>query len=166
MSFRSLTPKNGGIPRPSFRARAHAAPACPGFCPYYEPQAQLIGPHGGGRGAVCEQVQLAFLDTVLDLAAGAVDPLIQPSGVDLGRWQRGDDEARIGLTLGPFRLADDAADAAPAIAGGPAEVPEAAGGLAGLLGCGARRCHLGRDLARQPRIARQAEDIVHAVGFT
>src|SRR3954452_1252777 len=70
-----------------------------------EPQAQLIDPHGGGRGAVCEQVQLAFLDTVLDLAAGAVDPLIQPSGVDLGRWQRGDDEARIGLTLGPFRLA-------------------------------------------------------------
>src|SRR4051794_9151290 len=52
-----------------------------------EPQAQLIGPHGGGRGAVCEQVQLAFLDTVLHLAAGAVDPLVQPSGVDFGRCQ-------------------------------------------------------------------------------
>src|SRR3954452_86108 len=83
-----------------------------------EPQAQLIGPHGGGRGAVCEQVQLAFLDTVLHLAAGAVDPLVQPPGVDLDRWQRGDDEARIGLALSPFSLADDAANAAPTVQGG------------------------------------------------
>src|SRR4051795_8876321 len=52
-----------------------------------EPQAQLIGPHGGGRGALSEQVQLAFLDPVLHLAPRTVDPLIQLSGVDLGGWQ-------------------------------------------------------------------------------
>src|SRR3954468_17092692 len=27
--------KNGGIPCPSFRLPAYAAPACPDFCPYY-----------------------------------------------------------------------------------------------------------------------------------
>src|SRR2546423_15292653 len=37
MSFRSLTPKNGGIPWPSFRLRAYAALACPDFCPAYFP---------------------------------------------------------------------------------------------------------------------------------
>ena len=36
---------------------------------------------------------------------------------------------RIGLALGPFDLADDAADAAPTVAGGPAEVLEAADSL-------------------------------------
>lgn len=30
-----------------------------------KPQAQLIGPHGGRRGAISEQVELAFLDPVL-----------------------------------------------------------------------------------------------------
>src|SRR6195952_1108200 len=52
-----------------------------------EPQAQLIGPHGRRRGAISEQVQLAFLDPVLHLAAGTVDPLIQPPGVDLSGRQ-------------------------------------------------------------------------------
>ena len=49
-----------------------------------EPQAQLVGAHGGRRGAVGEQVELAFLDAVLHLAAGAVDPLVEAAGVDLG----------------------------------------------------------------------------------
>src|SRR5712675_1283530 len=30
-----------------------------------EPQAKLIGAHGGRRGAVCEEIELAFLDAVL-----------------------------------------------------------------------------------------------------
>jgi hypothetical protein len=30
-----------------------------------KPQAQLIGPHGGGRGAVGIEIELAFLDPVL-----------------------------------------------------------------------------------------------------
>src|SRR3954453_16774454 len=130
-----------------------------------EPQAQLIGPHGGGRGAVCEQVQLAFLDTVFHLAAGAVDPLVQPSGVDLDRGQRGDDEARISLALSPFSLADDAANAAPTVQGGPSEVPEAASRFAGSLRHGPRGAHLSLDLCSQARIARQAENVIHAVGF-
>src|SRR2546423_11991311 len=48
-----------------------------------EPQAQLIGAHGRRRGAVSKQVQLAFLDPIFHLATSAVNPLIQPSGVDL-----------------------------------------------------------------------------------
>ena len=42
-----------------------------------EPQPQLVGAHGGGRGAVGEQIELAFLDAVLHLAAGAVDVLVE-----------------------------------------------------------------------------------------
>src|SRR3954466_10028546 len=130
-----------------------------------EPQAQLIGAHGGRRGAISKQVQLAFLDPIFHLTTGTVDPLIQPPGVDLGGWQRGDDEAWIGLALGPFGLADDAPDAAPTVQGGPAEVLEATGRLAGSLRRGTRGGHLGGDLPSQPRIARQAKDIVHAIGL-
>ena len=61
-----------------------------------EPQPQLVGAHGGGRGAVGEQIELALLDAVLHLAAGAVDVLVEAAGVDLGGPQRGDDEARVG----------------------------------------------------------------------
>ena len=45
-----------------------------------EPQAQLVGAHGGGRGAVGEQIELAFLDAVLHLAAGAVELLVERGG--------------------------------------------------------------------------------------
>ena len=50
-----------------------------------EPQAQLVGAHGRGRGAIGEQVELLLLDPVLHLAAGAVDLLVEGAGVDLGR---------------------------------------------------------------------------------
>ena len=36
-----------------------------------EPQAQLVGAHGVGRGAVGVEVELTLLDAVLHLAAGA-----------------------------------------------------------------------------------------------
>ena len=49
-----------------------------------EPEPQLVGAHGGGRGAVGEQVALAFLDPVLHLAAGAVDLLVEKAAVGLG----------------------------------------------------------------------------------
>ncbi len=49
-----------------------------------EPQAQLVGAHGGGRGAVGEEVELALLDAVLHLAAGAVDLLVEMRGLALG----------------------------------------------------------------------------------
>ena len=42
-----------------------------------EPQSQLIGAHRLGRGAVCVEVELAFLDAVLHLAAGAIELLIE-----------------------------------------------------------------------------------------
>ena len=42
-----------------------------------EPQPQLIGLHGGGGGAVGEQIHLAFLDAVLHLAAGAIDRFVE-----------------------------------------------------------------------------------------
>src|SRR5271155_4926356 len=70
-----------------------------------EPEPELVGAHGCGRGSVGEQVALAFLDPVLHLAAGAVDLLIEKAGARLGLVQRGDDEARIGLAVCPSALA-------------------------------------------------------------
>ncbi len=96
-----------------------------------EPEPELVGAHGRGRGAVGEQVALAFLDPVLHLAAGAIDLLVEKAAVGPGLAERGDDEARVGLALGPFRLADDAPPARPTVERGVAEVLEAAGGLAG-----------------------------------
>jgi hypothetical protein len=74
-----------------------------------KPQAELVGAHGGGRGAVGEQIELAFLDAVLDLATRAVDLLIEAPTVDLTGLQRRDDEARVGLVASHLGLADDAA---------------------------------------------------------
>ena len=91
-----------------------------------KPQAELVGPHGGGRGAVGEQIELALLDTVLHLAAGAVDLLVEAPPIDLRRRERGDDEARVGLVARHLGLADDAAFPAPTVQRRVAEVLEAA----------------------------------------
>src|SRR5579863_739504 len=53
-----------------------------------KPQAELVGPHGGGRCAVGEQIELT-LDPVLHLAARAVDLLVEAPAVDLAGFQRG-----------------------------------------------------------------------------
>jgi hypothetical protein len=66
-----------------------------------KPQPQLIGAHRGGRGAVGKQIELAFLDAVLHLAAGAIDFLVEMAGLVLGTRQGGDDKARVGLAAGP-----------------------------------------------------------------
>src|SRR3954466_8991096 len=84
MSFRSLTPKNGGIPRPSFRARAHAAPACPGFCPYYD----LARQPRIARQAEDIAHAVGFTPRHQPLAAEAAvgaqqDPHPRPAGTDL-----------------------------------------------------------------------------------
>ena len=42
-----------------------------------EPEAELVGAHGGGRCAVGEEVDLALLDPVFHLAAGAVEPFVE-----------------------------------------------------------------------------------------
>ena len=69
------------------------------------------------------------LNPVLHVAAGAVDLLIEKTAVGLGLAQRGHDEPRIRLALGPFRLADHPAPARPAVERRIAEVLAAAGGL-------------------------------------
>ena len=84
-----------------------------------EPQPQLVGAHGVGRGAVGVEVELAFLDAVFHLAAGAVELLVEVAGLVLLARQRGDDKPRIGFAPCPFRLADDPALAAPALEGSP-----------------------------------------------
>src|SRR5260370_16366568 len=86
-----------------------------------EPQAKLVGPHGGGRRAVGEEIELAFLDAVLHLAAGAIAVLVEHSGVGALLAERGHDEARIGLALGVLALADDPPAAGPPIERRPPE---------------------------------------------
>src|SRR5271165_4373655 len=117
----------------------------------------------GRRRAVGEQVALAFLDPVLHFAAGAVDFFVEEAGVRLGLFQRGDDEARIGLALCPFRLADYPAPARPTVERRIEEVLEAAGRLAG-----ARRLLLGLrqfdvDFVDEPGVAGEAEHEVDPV---
>src|SRR5437667_7016195 len=64
-----------------------------------EPQAQLVGPHRGGRGAIRIEVELALLDPGLHVAAGAVDPLLKTPALALLASGRGDDETTTGLPL-------------------------------------------------------------------
>src|ERR1700728_2172228 len=87
------------------------------------------------------------------------------SGKRIGLAQRGHDEARIGLALCPFRLADHPAPARPTVERGIAEVLVAAGGLAGRGGLRFGLKEFDRDLLDEPRIARQAEHEVHPVVF-
>src|SRR6202042_1798858 len=90
-----------------------------------ERHAQLIGLHGGRRGAVGEQLEL-FADAILGLAAGAVEILIESARVigDAGALERGDDEARIGAIERVLGLANDAPGAAPAVDRAIPEVAE------------------------------------------
>ena len=128
-----------------------------------EPEPQLVGAHGGGRGAASEEIELALLDAVLHLAAGAVDALVEAAGVDLGGTQRGDDEAWVGRATGPFGLADDAPPARPAVEGGPAEVAKAACRPAGAGGLLLRPGEVDGEFLDEARIAGEAEDEVDPV---
>src|SRR4029453_18086527 len=60
-----------------------------------EPQPELVGAHGRRGGATGEQVELLLLDPVFDLAARAIDVLVQRAGVDRVPRHGGDDEARV-----------------------------------------------------------------------
>ena len=64
-----------------------------------ERHAELIGLYGGRRGTIGEQLEL-LANAVLGLAAGAVELLIEGTRVvgDAATPERGDDEARIGLS--------------------------------------------------------------------
>jgi hypothetical protein len=58
-----------------------------------ERHAELIGLHGGRRGAIGEQLEL-FANTVLGLAAGAVEILVESTRIvgDAAALEGGDDE--------------------------------------------------------------------------
>src|SRR5260370_35481 len=131
-----------------------------------EPQAKLVGRHGGGRRAVGEEIELAFLDAVLHLAAGAIAVLVEHAGVGALLAERGHDEARIGLALGVLGLADDPPAAAPAIERRPQEVLEAPRRDAGEGALDRRLGKFGRDLLDQAGVARQAEQVVDAAFLT
>src|SRR5271170_943948 len=91
-----------------------------------EPQPQLVSANGCRRGAIGEEIELALLDAVLHLAAGAIDRLIELLTVAVLLCERGDDEARIGLALRPFGLGDDTPLPIPTLAGQPEDVIDAA----------------------------------------
>jgi hypothetical protein len=70
-----------------------------------ERHTQLIGGHGGRRGTIGKQLEL-LANTVLGLAAGAVELLVETTCIvgTAGALEGGDDEARIGAlerVLGP-----------------------------------------------------------------
>src|SRR5258708_40100131 len=117
------------------------------------------------RGAVGIQIELAFLDAVFHIAAGAIDVLVEVARRRLGTLQRGDDEARIGLALGPLGLGDDATPAAPTVDRAPLEVLEAARRLAALLGRCPRSDELRLDHGGPALGARQREHIIPARVF-
>jgi hypothetical protein len=99
----------------------------------------------------------------LHLAPGAVDILVEMTRVAVGGGERGDDEARVCLALGPLGLGDDAALSAPALARRPGEVLEAAGGLVGLLALRLRRGEFGRNRLDEAPVLRQPEEVIDAV---
>src|SRR5262249_3612049 len=128
-----------------------------------KPQPQLICPHGGRRGAIRIEVELALLDAIFHVTARAVDFFVKILRLAFGSLQRGDDEARIGLPSGELRLAHDTPLAAPAVERGPSKILEAARRLAGPPALRLRPRHLARDLCNQTRILGQSEEKVHTV---
>src|SRR6516162_5192474 len=100
-----------------------------------------------GRGAVGVEIELALLDAVFHLAAGAVEFLIEMAGLVLFPRQRGHDKPRVGRAGSPFRLGHDPPLPAPAVARPPEEILEAAGRLLGPLALLLRGGELGLDLA-------------------
>src|SRR4029077_141578 len=104
-------------------------------------------------------------DPVLHVAAGAVDLFIKIAGLALGTRERGDDEARVGLVLCPFRLRHHPAGAAPARPRRPPEVLETPRRLAGTPALRRSLLKLGLDFGDEPIGLRQPEQKVHAVGL-
>ena len=82
---------------------------------------------------------------------------------DLGRFQRGDDKAEIGLAAGDLRLADDAAIAAPGVQRRPQEVLEPSCRPSGPQAVQAGLHQFGTDRLLQSLVARQTEQKVHKV---
>jgi hypothetical protein len=67
---------------------------------------QLVGRHGGRRGAIGEQLEL-LANAVLGLATGAIQILIQSARIgQAGMFERGDDKARIGAVQRVLGVSD------------------------------------------------------------
>ena len=90
-----------------------------------ERHAELIGLHGGRRGAIGEQLEL-LANTVLGLAACAVELLVEGTRIvgNAATLEGCDDEARIGALERVLGLADNAPGAAPAVDRAILEVTE------------------------------------------
>jgi hypothetical protein len=85
--------------------------------------------------------------------------------IDVSRLERGDDKARIGLALRPFRLADHPPWTVPAFQRPPGEVAEPASRLAGRGAFGLGRREVGVDFRSQARVTREAEEVIDTVGL-
>ena len=90
-----------------------------------ERHTQLIGLHGGRRGAIGEQLEL-LTNAVLGFSAGAVELLVEGARIvgDAATLEGGDDEARIGALQRMLGLADNPAGAAPTVDRAILEVAE------------------------------------------
>jgi hypothetical protein len=128
-----------------------------------KPQAQLIGLHGGCRGAVGIEVELTFLNSVLHVAAGAVDLLIQILRLAFIASERGDHETGIGFSSRPLGLGHDPALPAPGSARHPYEALEVALHPAATSPFGSDYINLYLDLGDERLVLGQSEREVDAV---
>src|SRR5262245_54676139 len=111
------------------------------------------------------RVEKVGLMQFFHVAAGAVDLFVKIARLALGPRERGDDEARIGLVFGPFRLRHHPAGAAPARPRPPPEVLETPRRLAATPAQRRSLLKLGLDFGDEPVGLRQSEQKVHAVGL-
>ena len=130
-----------------------------------EPEAQLVGAHRRGAGAVGEEIELALLDPVLHVAASAIQLFVEGAGRPAVRLQRGHNEAWVGLAAAPFGFTDHPPPPRPAVSGRPEKVTEDpdrfASRLAGLPGFVEG---LGEAFF-QPFVAGEAEQVIDPVVF-
>src|SRR6201998_4901546 len=110
-----------------------------------------------GRGAVGIKVELTLLDAILHLTAGAVELLVEVAGIVFLAPQRGYNNPGMGFSRVPFRLAPDPPFPAPAVAGLPGEILEAAGRFFGPLALLLRSGQFRLDLADEPAVLGQSE---------
>jgi hypothetical protein len=105
----------------------------------------------GRRGAIGIEIELALLDPVLHVAAGAVHFFIKIAGLARGPGEPGHDEGWVGLALRRLRFGHDPPRLAPRGLARPS---------ARLLG----RCQLILDLGNQPIVLRQILKPTNAEG--
>src|SRR5947208_16122717 len=106
---------------------------------------------------------MPFVDALFRLPACVAGLLVEVAGIVFLAPQRADNKPRIGFACGPFRLAHDPPFPAPAVAGSPAEILEAAGRLFGSLALLLRGGQFRRDLPDQSAVLGQAAQEIDTV---